>query len=125
MMSVPRPAMFVEMVTAEMRPAWATISASRATFSGLALSSSCRVPRVVALGRHVGRDRHHVELVDLPELVRLGHRGAGHPGELLVEAEVILQRDRGEGLRLLLDLHAVLLVLGLDGLVQPVGPLPP
>ena len=30
MMSVPRPAMFVAMVTAPMRPAWATISASRA-----------------------------------------------------------------------------------------------
>ena len=29
MMSVPRPAMFVAMVTAPMRPAWATISASR------------------------------------------------------------------------------------------------
>ena len=29
MMSVPRPAMFVAMVTAPFRPAWATISASR------------------------------------------------------------------------------------------------
>ena len=29
MMSVPRPAMFVAMVTAPLRPAWATISASR------------------------------------------------------------------------------------------------
>ena len=38
MMSVPRTAMLVAMVTAPERPAWATISASRSTFSGLALS---------------------------------------------------------------------------------------
>mmetsp|Transcript_27169 Transcript_27169/g.45447 ORF Transcript_27169/g.45447 Transcript_27169/m.45447 type:complete len:316 (+) Transcript_27169:1063-2010(+) len=38
-MSVPRPAMFVEMVTAPLRPLWLTISLSRCTFSGLALSS--------------------------------------------------------------------------------------
>ena len=45
MMSVPRPAMLVAMVTAPMRPAWATISASRAAYSGLAFSSSCLTPR--------------------------------------------------------------------------------
>jgi len=38
MMSVPRPAMLVAIVTAPARPAWAMISASRSTFSGLALS---------------------------------------------------------------------------------------
>mmetsp|Transcript_8499 Transcript_8499/g.26285 ORF Transcript_8499/g.26285 Transcript_8499/m.26285 type:complete len:232 (-) Transcript_8499:1236-1931(-) len=40
-MSVPRPAMLVAMVTAPRRPPCATISDSRSTFSGLALSSSC------------------------------------------------------------------------------------
>lgn len=39
-MSVPRPAMLVEMVTAPLRPLCATISDSRSTFSGLAFSSS-------------------------------------------------------------------------------------
>mmetsp|Transcript_7 Transcript_7/g.26 ORF Transcript_7/g.26 Transcript_7/m.26 type:complete len:243 (+) Transcript_7:1184-1912(+) len=39
MMSVPRPAMFVAMVTWPARPAWPTISLSRWTFSGLAFSS--------------------------------------------------------------------------------------
>mmetsp|Transcript_11367 Transcript_11367/g.39525 ORF Transcript_11367/g.39525 Transcript_11367/m.39525 type:complete len:217 (-) Transcript_11367:1293-1943(-) len=43
-MSVPRPAMLVEMVTAARRPLWATISASRSTFSGLAFSSSYGMP---------------------------------------------------------------------------------
>ena len=38
--SVPRPAMLVAIVTAPLRPAWAIISASRSTFSGLALSNS-------------------------------------------------------------------------------------
>ena len=38
-MSVPRPAMLVAMVTAPLRPDWATVSDSRSTFSGLAFSS--------------------------------------------------------------------------------------
>ena len=38
-MSVPRPAMLVAMVTMPLRPACATISASRSTFSGLAFST--------------------------------------------------------------------------------------
>ena len=82
------------------------------------------VRMVDAVQRLVGRDGEDVELVDLPELVGLRHGRAGHAGELLVELEEVLQRDRGEGLRLLLDLDAVAGVLGLDRLVQPVGPLP-
>ena len=49
---------------------------------------------VVADHRPVGRDRHDLELVDLAELVRLGRGRAGHAGELLVHAEVVLDRDR-------------------------------
>ena len=44
---------------------------------------------------------------------------AGHAGELVVHAEVVLEGDRGEGLVLLLDLHAL---LGLDRLVEALGP---
>jgi hypothetical protein len=40
---VPRPAMFVETVTAPLRPALAMIVASRAWF--FALSTSCGMPR--------------------------------------------------------------------------------
>ena len=65
--------------------------------------------------RPVRRDRDDAQLVGLGELGRLGLGGAGHPGQLLVEPEVVLQRDRGEGLVLVLDLH---LLLGLDGLVH-------
>ena len=41
-MSVPRPAMLVETVTAPLRPACATMMASRSWF--LAFSTSCRTP---------------------------------------------------------------------------------
>ena len=71
--------------------------------------------------RPVGVDLDHRDLVDLHELGRLGERGAGHPGELVVEAEVVLQRDRREGLVLLADPHPL---LRLDRLVQAVRPAP-
>ncbi len=73
------------------------------------------VPLVFADHRHVRGDRHHAETVDLLELAGLGHRGAGHPGKLLVHPEEVLQGDRGEGLVLVADLHPL---LGLDRLVQ-------
>ena len=65
--------------------------------------------------RLVRRDRHDAELVGAHELGRLGLGGTGHAGELLVEAEVVLQRDGGEGLVLGLDRDAL---LGLDRLVD-------
>ncbi len=65
--------------------------------------------------RHVGGDFQHFEIVDVLELVGLGRRGAGHAAELLVHAEVILERDRGERLVLRLDR---LMLLGLERLVQ-------
>ncbi len=64
---------------------------------------------------HVGGDLHDIERVDRAELVFFGLGRAGHAGQLLVEAEVVLQRDRGQGLVLLADRD---LLLGLDRLVQ-------
>ena len=55
------------------------------------------------------------------ELAGFGRRGAGHAAELLVHAEVVLQRDGREGLVLLFDLHAL---FGLDRLVQAFAPTP-
>ena len=168
LMSTPRPAMLVAIVTAPRSPAFWMISASRSWF--FAFSTSCGMPRrssrwercsdtsteivptrtgwpmrvalddvlddgrellllgavdlvvlVVAHHRAVRRDRHDLEAVDLVELVRLGERGAGHAGQLLVHAEVVLDRHGGDGDVLLLDPHAL---LGLDGLVQALRPAP-
>ena len=49
------------------------------------------------------------------QLGRLGLGGTGHARELVVEPEVVLQRDRGQRLVLGLDLDVL---LGLDGLVH-------
>ena len=167
MMSVPRPAMLVEMVTAPLRPACATIvrlalvllgvqhvvrdallAQQRGDDLGLldgdgadqhrlaalvavldlvaaprgtCRARSCRRGRAcpcAIIGLLVGIDRD-VELVDLVELRRLGVGGAGHAGQLLVHAEVVLEADRRQRLVLFLDLDAF---LGLDRLVQAVGP---
>ena len=77
---------------------------------------------VLADHRAVGRDLDDVQLVDLHELGGLGEGRAGHARELVVHAEVVLQRDRRERLVLLLDAHAL---LGLDGLVQALRPAAP
>ena len=67
----------------------------------------------------VRRDLDDVQLVDLDELLLLGLRGTGHAGELLVEAEVVLERDRRERDVLLLDPHAL---LRLDRLMEALAP---
>ena len=69
----------------------------------------------------VGRDDADLEPVDRVELGLFGLGGAGHAGQLVVHPEVVLDRDRGEGLGLALDLHPF---LGLDRLVQAVRPPP-
>ena len=68
--------------------------------------------------RLVGRDSHHIEFIDVPELTGFGLGGTGHTGQLVIHAEVVLQGDGGEGLRSGFDLHVL---LGFDGLVQTVG----
>ena len=76
------------------------------------------VNQVVVVLADVGlvrRDRHNAKLVNLVELSCLGFSGTGHAGELVVEAEIVLQGDGGQGLVLVLDLHAL---FGLDGLVH-------
>ena len=76
---------------------------------------------VVADHRPVGRNHGHVEAVDLVELRLLRLGGSGHAGELGVHAEVVLDRDRRERLRLALHLNAF---LRLHRLVQSLRPAP-
>ena len=59
-----------------------------------------------------------VEGVDGLELLGLGERGAGHAGELAVEAEVVLEGYRGQRAVFALDVDVL---LGLYGLVQALG----
>src|SRR5581483_4771443 len=77
------------------------------------------VALVLADHREVGGDRDHGQVVGVGELRRLRLGGARHAGQLLVETEVVLEGHRGPGVVLLLDLHPL---LGLDRLVQAVGP---
>jgi hypothetical protein len=69
----------------------------------------------------VRRDLSHVQGVDRLELGELRLGRPGHAGELVVHLEVVLDRDRGEGLVLLLDPNAL---LSLDRLVQALGVAP-
>ena len=66
----------------------------------------------------VGGDDLNGQVVDLAELGVLGDGRTGHAGELVVEAEVVLQGDGGQRLVLLADQHAL---FGLDGLMQALG----
>jgi hypothetical protein len=86
----------------------------------LLLGAVDAVLAVLADDRAVRRDRDDFQPVDLRELFRLGLGRAGHAGQRLVELEEVLQRDRRQRLRLLLDRDAL---LGFDGLVQAVRPL--
>jgi hypothetical protein len=86
-----------------------------------ALVAVDEVGLVLADHWHVGRDRDDLEAVDLVELLGLGHRRAGHAGELVVEAEVVLEGDRRQRHRLALDVQPL---LGLDRLMETLAPAP-
>ena len=85
----------------------------------LALVDHVRV--VEADHRLIGWDHHHVEIIDLLELYGLGIGGAGHARQFFVHAEVVLNRDSGQGLVFLADAD---LLFGLNCLVETVRPAP-
>ena len=66
----------------------------------------------------VGRDDHHVEFVDVPQLSCFCFGRAGHARELVVHTKVILERNRSVGLGGRLHLHVF---LRFNGLMQAVG----
>ena len=87
----------------------------------LAFRLEDQVVQVVPDDGTVCGDDKDVEPVDLVELVLLGLSRSGHARQLAVHAEVVLDRDRGERLRLAPDLDPF---LGLDRLVETVAPPP-
>ena len=65
------------------------------------LDDSCCIYLIVMVdtdNRLVSRYSDNVELVYLLELVFLGHSGTGHTGELVIEAEEVLESDSCESL---------------------------
>ena len=66
----------------------------------------------------VGGDLHDVQLVNGGKFLLLRQRRTGHAGELLIQAEIVLEGDGGQSLALPLDGH---MLLGLDGLMQTLG----
>ena len=73
---------------------------------------------VLTLVGTVGWDLHNVQIVDGAELLCLGHGGTGHTGELIVQAEVVLEGDGSQGLVFTVDVDVL---LGFDGLMETVG----
>ncbi len=66
----------------------------------------CPVDLVVIIltnAGHVGRDIDYFQAVDFGKFPGFGHRRAGHSGELRIQPEIILERDRCQGLVFILD----------------------
>src|SRR5262245_14380640 len=74
---------------------------------------------IIADHRTIGRNDGNVKLVNVPEFGCFGFRCTGHPGQLGVQPEVVLQRDRRQGLVLRLYFNPL---FGFHGLMQPVAP---
>src|SRR5438046_8273841 len=74
---------------------------------------------VFARNRPVRRNDIHVQLINVMKLCGFSLGGASHAGQLLVEAEVILNCDCGECLRLAVNLHSL---FGFNGLMQTIAP---
>ena len=70
---------------------------------------------VDSLDRLIGRDLDDIQPIDLLKLFRLGEGGTGHTGQLVVEAEIILEGNGRQCLRLLPHRNVL---LSLDRLVQ-------
>ena len=92
----------------------------RAVLGGLVFVN--QIGQVFPNHRAVGGYRHYFQLVDFVEFLRFGGGGAGHAGQLFVEAEVVLERDCGVSDGLRANLRAL---FRLYRLMQPVRVAPP
>ena len=78
-----------------------------------------QIAHVLAHHRLVGRNDHGIQTINLLEFKGFCIRSPGHPRQLVIQAEVVLEGDGGQSLVLVLDLDPF---LRLDRLVQAVGP---
>ena len=105
------------------RPLSRISTISRTTWRNFSfLGREDQIGLVVPDQGQVGGDLDHIEVVDLGEFS--GFRGGrtGHAGDLVVEPEIVLIGDAGNGLGFKLNGNAL---LGFDGLMQPFAVAPP
>ena len=102
------------------RQCWVTMSwtTARNLPSSVRRTTSARSSRA----RPVGGQDEDVQFIDFLKLFGFCRRRTGHPGQLFVHPEIVLQGDRGIGNVFLADLDAF---FGLHGLVQAVRPAAP
>ena len=55
----------------------------------------------------VGRDEHHVQVIDLGKLCSFSVGGSCHAGEFLIHTKIVLKSNGGEGLVFLLNSHTL------------------
>ncbi len=84
----------------------------------LALRLVDQIVPIIPRDGTVGRNDHHVQLVDVPKFSRFRLRRAGHARKLVVHPEEVLKGDRRIGLGRRFHLNAF---LGFNGLVQSVA----
>ncbi len=92
---------------------------NRVILPGLVQKHQVRL--IIANHVPVSRNNDDLEPIDLLKFECLCIRGTGHTGQRFVHAEVILERDRRDGLVFLLDPDAF---LRLNSLVKTVRPTP-
>ena len=78
-----------------------------------------QVRHILTDHRTVGRYYHGIQLIDGAELKRFGICSTGHPRQLLVQTEVVLEGDGCQRLVFVLNIHAF---FRFHGLVQAIGP---
>ena len=83
------------------------------------LSQVDQIVVIDSLDGLVGWNNNHVQAVDLAKFKRLGVRGTGHAGELVVKTEIILESGGCQGLTLCLNANTF---LGFNRLVQTFTP---
>ena len=66
----------------------------------------------------VGRNFHHVQLVDFPKFTSFRYGSTRHPRKFAVHSKVILKRNGGKSLRHCFNLH---IFLCLNSLVEPIA----
>ena len=77
------------------------------------------VIQVITDHRTIGRNLHHIEFVDIPELTSLCRCRTCHTCQFVIHTEVVLQGDGGKSLSGSFNLH---MLLGFYSLMQTVAP---